>query len=130
MKLGWVAEAGDGFADSVQNFDVAAAAAQVPGEVGPNLFIGGIGILVQQRLGGEQNSGCAVGALESRAVKERLLDRVKLGGIQAKALRGEQIMPLRHRGECDARANRSAVDQHRARAAHADPAALAHANQL
>src|SRR5262245_42085131 len=64
--------------DRVDDRHVAGAAAEVPVHGGPDLLVGRVGVLVQQRTGGHDVAGGAEPALETGLREEGLLDRVEL----------------------------------------------------
>src|SRR4051794_30207746 len=75
-----VAEAGDGFADGVEDLDVTAAAAKIAAEVVADLFVGRSRVFGEERFGAEDDAGGAVGALEAGFGEERFLHRVEMRG--------------------------------------------------
>src|SRR5690242_12874396 len=108
---------------------MSAAAAQVAGQRVTYRVFAGPRVLVEKGLGCHDHAVDAVAALRRLCVDERLLDPVR-------PLSGPESFERRHlfaahggqRG--DARADRLAVDDHRARAALAEPAAEAGAFEI
>src|ERR1700744_1469758 len=92
---------------------VAGAAAQVARYRPPHVFLGGIGVAVEQVLGRHHHARRAEPALQAVLLPETLLDRVQLAG-RGQALHGGDVTAVdldrQHRAGLD----RPAVDQHRA----------------
>src|ERR1700761_6952638 len=92
---------------------VAGAAAQVARYRPPHVFLGGIGVAVEQVLGRHHHPRRAEPALQAVLLPETLLDRVQLAG-RGQALHGGDVTAVdldrQHRAGLD----RPAVDQHRA----------------
>ena len=78
----------DGGFDGFEDLQIAGAAAEIAGERFADLIAGGMGILVEERFGGEQNAGSAVAALRCAEISEGFLQRVKLA-FGAEAFDGE-----------------------------------------
>src|SRR6516162_8131703 len=95
---------------------VAGAAAQVAGQRPAHVFLGGVGVLVEQRLGGHHHARGAEPALQAVLLLEALLQRVQLAG-GGQALDGADLVPVGLDGQHGARLHRAPVDQHGARAA-------------
>ncbi len=94
-----------------------------------NLRVGGVRVLVEQRLGGEDLPVLAEAALRHLLVDPRLLHRMQPAVLrQAFERRDLGALHLRHRP--DARPHRLALDQHGARAALAEAAAEARTRQV
>src|ERR1700760_646187 len=92
---------------------VAGAAAQVARYRPPHVFLGGIGVAVEQVFGRHHHPRRAEPALQAVLLPETLLDRVQLAG-RGQALHGGDVTAVdldrQHRAGLD----RPAVDQHRA----------------
>src|SRR5215472_2255547 len=95
---------------------VAGAAAQVAGQRPAHVFLGGVGVLVEQRLGGHHHARGAEPALQAVLLLEALLQWVQLAG-GGQALDGADLVPVGLDGQHGARLHRAPVDQHGARAA-------------
>src|SRR5688572_26109807 len=117
----FLAGAGDGF----YGFDdvvVPGAAAKVALQALANLLLRRVRIVGEEPDRGEDHPRCAVTALQTVVVPERLLQRMELAV-------GRQTLDRRHRAsfglerELRARLDRQAIDQHGARAAQARLAA-------
>src|SRR5439155_21585620 len=100
---------------------VAAAAAEIARQGKPDLLLARLRILLEQPLRRQHDPGRTPAALERVGVDERALHRV----LAAQALDGGQLAAGRERGEEQAARDRLPVEEHRARAADADPARLA-----
>src|ERR1039457_6803811 len=61
---------------------VARAAAEVAGKRPAHVFLGRVGVLVEERLGGHHHPRCAEPALEPVLLLEALLQRVQLAGCR------------------------------------------------
>src|SRR5712691_989908 len=107
---------------------VAGAAAQVAGKRPAHVFLGGVGILREQRLGGHHHARRAEPALQPVLLLEALLQRVQLAG-GGQALDGTDLVPVDLDGQHGAGLHRPAVDQDRARAAVRRVAAHVRAGQ-
>ena len=99
--------------------DVAGAAAQHAGERLAHLGLGGIRILLQQRIRGQELRRGAVAALDRAGLDERLLQRVEaigvlpaLFGVLAQPFDGVYRVAIRLRRQHGARRDRNAVEQH------------------
>src|ERR1700753_2168545 len=107
---------------------VAGAAAQVARYRPPHVFLGGIGVAVEQVLGRHHHPRRAEPALQAVLLPETLLDRVQLAG-RGQALHGGDVTAVdldrQHRAGLD----RPAVDQHRAGTAVGRVAAAVGAGQ-
>src|SRR5579862_1275472 len=114
--------------DRFEDLHVAAAAAQIACQVILDLVGRRIGIILEQGFGGEDEARRAVRALKGGVVHEGLLDWVQL--LLAEGLHRDDLLAGRQRRQQQAGADRLAIDQHGAGAAHADTAALAHGEQL
>ena len=114
---------GGGGEDGVDDRLVAGAAADVAGDGVDHRRAVGIGIAVEERLGGEDHAGRAEAALGGEAVGEGALQRVQRA-VRRRALRASR--PRRPRRAAAGTRQESvelAVDQHGAGAAGALPAA-------
>ncbi len=94
-----------------------------------NLRVGGIGRLVEQRLGGEDLPVLAEPALRHLFVDPRLLQRMELA-VLCQALERRDLGARDLRDRPDATSHRFTADQHGARAALAEPAAEARARKV
>src|SRR5713226_7375129 len=63
--------------DSFENLLIAGAAAETPGQRLADLIARRVRVLVEERLGGDQKSRCAVAALRGAEIGEGLLQRVQ-----------------------------------------------------
>ena len=93
---------------------VAGAAAEVALEPEPDLALGRVGVLLEQRDRGEHHARGAEAALQPMLLVERLLDRMQLPVARQALDRGDRRavgLDREHR----ARLHRLAVDEHRAR---------------
>src|SRR5687767_11411115 len=109
----------DGFVD----LQIAGAAAEVPAQRLYDLGAGRRGSLLEERLAGEQESGSAVSALGRAELRERLLQRVEPLGRLHPFDRRDLPSPQRG-GDLQTRQDRPAVNQHGARPALAQLAAV------
>ncbi len=109
--------------DRVDDRGVAGAAAEVAADRLDHLLARGVGVAVEQRLGGEQHAGRAVAALGGEVLHERLLQRVQAGAF-GKAGDSGDLGALHRLGQRNAGELRPAVDQHGAGAAGALAAAI------
>ena len=107
---------------------VARAAADRAGDRHPDLVLGRVGVVVQQRPRGHQHPGRAEPALERVALVEALLDRVQ-HAVDLERLDGADLVALAHRGQRGAGLQRLAVHQHDAGAAVGCVAAPVRAGQ-
>ena len=107
---------------------VAGAAAQVAGQRPADVLLGGVGVLVEQGLGGHHHARGAEPALQAVLLPEALLQRVQLAGA-GQALHRADLVPVGLDGEHGAGLDRAAVHQHRARAAVGGVAAHVRAGQ-
>src|SRR5579871_1831683 len=108
--------------DCANNPVMSAAAAQIGGKRQPDLRLAWLRVAVKQRLGQHDHAGDAVAALHRLLRYESGLQRVRpLDGPESFE-RGDLRLP-KHGDWRDAGAHRSAVDEHRAGAALAEPAA-------
>src|SRR5690606_24354208 len=108
---------------------VAGTAAQIAREPVASLFLGGIGVAIEQRLGRDQHPRRADAALERRMLEEFLLQRMELGAFRHALDRLDRLAV--HLGaEDEAGAHQAAVDRHAARAAIAARAALLGAGEV
>ena len=107
---------------------VAGTAAQVAFQPFAHLLLGRPGRLGEERAGGHQEAGRAVAALQAAVLGERLLERVKRT-VARKPLDRRHRAALRLHREREARLDDTAVDEHRAGAAHASLAAALGAGQ-
>src|SRR5262249_44509754 len=114
--------ANDGL-DRREHLGVGAAAADVPAQVIADLVLGRGGVLAEQALHGHDHAPRAVAALERLVLQERLLDTVQLA-VLGQPLDRRDLPVLDVAGQHETGADRLAVEQHRARAAHADATAL------
>src|SRR5438477_5469640 len=93
-----------------------AAAAQILLQLGAYLFIGRLGIFLQQRLRPHHHSGDAIAALRGLLFHEGALDRRRLRD-RAKTLQRRHLLALKQKQWRHAGQHRLAVDDHRAGAA-------------
>src|ERR1700761_300377 len=107
---------------------VAGAAAEVAGYRPPHVFLGGIGVAVEQVLGRHHHARGAEPALQAVLLPEPLLDRVQLAG-RGQALHGGDLTAVDLHRQHRAGLDRPAVDQHRAGAAVGRVAAAMGAGQ-
>src|SRR5215470_5334683 len=113
----------------VDDLGVGGAAAEIAGEIVPDLLVVGIGMRVEQLRRHQHETGRAVAALERAGLDEGLLHGRELVGAR-------QRLDRRHLGtvdegrEIEAAGDGGAVHQHRAAAAHALAAAFARAHQI
>src|SRR5262249_62231381 len=63
------------------NLIVTAAAAQITGQVGANLFHRRRRIFLQKTFGAQNKSGCAIGTLKRAVIDERLLNRMDVAAM-------------------------------------------------
>src|SRR5258706_3682113 len=106
--------------DRAHDRDIAGAAADVAVHVMDDLLARRLGVLVQQRLGGEDHPGRAEAALEGELVDEGLLHRMERAVGLGQAFDRDHALAARLVGEQRARAHRQPVDQHGAGAADLD----------
>src|SRR5262249_53194253 len=109
--------------DRGEHFAVRAAAADIPAQVIADLVLGRGGVLAEQALHGHDQPPRAVAALECLVLQERLLAAVQLA-VLGQPLDRRDLPVLDVAGKHETGADRLAVEQHRARAAHADATAL------
>jgi hypothetical protein len=95
---------------------MARAAAEIPGDGLPNLELGGIRILLQQREGSHHHARGAEAALQTVLLEKPLLDGMECRTIR-QTLDGLQVVTIRLDREHGAGLDRLAVEQDRARAA-------------
>ena len=118
-------ELGDGLEDPA----VARAAAEVAVEAPLDLLLVRAQLAVlEQGADREQHPRRAEAALERGVAGERLLEPLELGPL-GEPLDRRHLAPARVGGEVAARADRQAVDEHRARAADLDVARALRAGQ-
>src|SRR5437870_3153864 len=84
------------------DFQMRPAPAQYSGQRGSNLFIGWIGVLVQEGLHGQDDAADAISALRRLLVDERLLNRVRMLERPETLQRNDLVARGRRHG-CDAR---------------------------
>src|SRR6185503_115018 len=94
-----------------------------------DLLYGRAWVLLQEGFRAQDKSGRAIGALKSVVIHESLLNRMELAWI-GQSLDRYDLFFFGQARQKNARAYRFAVDQYRARAAHADAATLARAKQF
>src|SRR5690242_2758152 len=92
---------------------VTGAAAEVAGQRPAHVLLGWVGVLVEQRLGGQYHARGAEPALQPVLLPEALLQRVQLAG-GGQALHGADLAPVDLDGQHRAGLDRAAVDQDRA----------------
>src|SRR3989449_4997166 len=85
----------------------------------------GLGVVLEQLAGHQDKAGRAEAALQAAAFDERFLHRVEA----AASLDGRYFAALGERSEIQAAGHGAAVDEHRAAAAEALPAAFARAEE-
>ncbi len=95
---------------------VAGAAAQVARQRPAHLVLGRVGVLVEQRLGGQHHARRAEPALQAVLLLEALLDRVQLAR-PCQPLDGGDLVAVGLHGEHRAALHRRAVEEHGAGAA-------------
>src|SRR5690242_11086949 len=88
-----------------------------------------VGIFRQKTLSAQNKSRRAIGTLKCVMVDKGLLNRVQLARI-AQSLDGGDLFFFGEHREQNARAHWLAIEKNRARAAHADTATFASAEQL
>src|SRR5262245_43067605 len=103
---------------------IGGAAAEIAGEIMPDLVVVRIGMRVEQLRGHQQETRRAVTALESAGLDEGLLHRAEPVAGRERLYRGD-LGAVDEGGEVEAAGHGLAVDQHRAASAHALAAALA-----
>ncbi len=111
------------------DFRIGGAAAEIAGEIVPDLVVVRIGMLLEQLARHQDEAGRAEAALGRAAFEEGLLHRDQL------AVRGEcstvtTVLAVGEGREIETTRHRRAVDQHRAAAAQALRAAFARAEQV
>src|SRR5260370_24619149 len=114
----------------VDDLGISAAAAEIAGEIVPNLILVGLGISVEELCRHQQKARRAVAALERARLAERLLHgapclRATLGNRPDRLHLGT----IDKGGQVEAAGDSFAVHQHGAAAAHSLPTALAPAHQ-
>ena len=119
----------DGRFDGFENLLIAGAPAQIARQRGFDLIACRPWVLVQQRLGGDQESGRAVSALGGAQISERFLQRVQ-AAVAGKAFDRRDRTAVAVDAEHEAREHRLAVEQHGAGAAFAQLAAVLGAAQV
>src|SRR3989440_2617338 len=95
---------------------VAGAAAQVAGQRPADVLLGGVGVLLEQRLGRHHHARRAEPALQPVLLPEAFLQRVQLAG-GGQALDGADLVPVGLDSQHRAGLDRAPVDQHGAGAA-------------
>src|SRR6266545_895957 len=102
--------------DSLDDLDVARAAAQMADQCFADVVLARIRVLVQQRLGGEDETRRAESALHAAFLHERCLDLIENPAF-GETFDRLDVLALRLHREIEARVDRLAVDQDRAGAA-------------
>jgi hypothetical protein len=118
-----------GLLDGLEDTHVAGAAAEVAGQAFFDFIEGGVGVLVEQVVGGEDHAGGADAALGSAFFEEALLDGMEMGWV-AEAFDGEdgRLVGLK-RGD-EAGVDQLAVEQDGAGSALAFAAAFLGAGEV
>ena len=106
-----------------QDAHMRAAAAEMRLERAPDLAIGRLHVLLQQRLGAHHHAGDAIAALGGLFLDEGLLDRRRLFDV-AQPLERRYLTTFEQQDRRDAGKYCLAVDHHRAGAALAEAAAI------
>src|SRR5579859_7618809 len=112
------------------DFHVAATAAQVARQILAHVLERRVRVLRQERSGGQDEAGRAKGALKGGVIEVRLLDQVESAIRIADAFDRDDRFADRQRRQQQAAADRLAIQQNGARAAHAHATGFAHAGQL
>src|SRR5690606_5084336 len=102
--------------DGVNNAGVAGAAAEGVLERNLDVGVGGVEVLVKERLGCHDDARRAVAALYRAMIDERLLERVQLAVLR-EALDGGDLAAVGLKHRVDAGVDGRAIDQHRTDAA-------------
>ena len=105
------------------DFVVAGAATKIAGELEADFVLAGIVSLVEQRFGGDEETGGADAALQRGAFQKALLQRMQVA-LLGQAFDGLDLGPFGFGGKDDAAIDRQAVHQHGAGAAIAVVAAF------
>src|ERR671918_154598 len=95
---------------------VAGAATDVAGQRPANLVLGSVGIVLEERGGGEHHPGCAEAALKAVLLLECFLDGMELP-VASQSLDGRYLATVRLNREHRAGLHGCPVQQHRARPA-------------
>src|SRR6478752_3458763 len=90
---------------------VAGAAAQVAGQRPAHVLLGRVGVLVEERLGGQHHARRAEAALQTVLLPEALLQRMQLAGA-SQALDGADLLSVGLHRQHGARLHRAPVDQY------------------
>src|SRR3970040_1716813 len=109
--------------NGLQNFGVARAAAEVPGERLADFLARWIGVVIEQRFGRDEDARRAIAALGRAQFGERGLERVECPPL-GQALDRQNLAALNFDGQGEAGEHRLAVHEHRARAALAQLTAV------
>src|SRR5688572_19875547 len=115
--------------DRLEDLLVAGAAAEISGDRLLDALARWIRLVLEERLGGHQDTRGAVAALGGAEVGEGALQRMERRPVR-QALDGFDRLALALEGQHQAGKPRLAVDQHRARAALAELAAVLGAGQI
>src|SRR5690242_10936770 len=114
--------------DRVDDFRIGPATAQVAGEVVLDLLVAWIGMLLEQRLGHQNEARRAVPALESAAFDEGILHWIEaLAAVQV--LHGDDLGSIGKHAKIKTARYRLVIDDHRAAAAQALAAAFTRSGQ-
>jgi hypothetical protein len=108
---------------------IAGAPAQVPGQCLADLITGRIGRAIEQRFCRHQKSGGAVATLGRTEISEGLLKRME-AAVCHEAFDGQHLAAVTLDTQHQTRQHRLAIEQHRARAALAQLAAVFGAAQV
>src|SRR5688572_16901914 len=117
------------FFDGFKNLLVAGTAAQVARDRLLDAVARWIRLVLEERLSGHQDARCAIAALGGAEVGEGALQRMERRPVR-QALDGFNRLALALKGQHQAGKPRLAVDQHRARAALTELAAVLGAGQI
>ncbi len=115
--------------DRLDDLRVAGAPAQVASDRLPDLVLGRLGVVGEERLGGHDHARRAVAALRREAVGERLLDRVERA-VAGQPLDRRDLRADRLHREHEARVDDGPVEVHGARRALALVAGAFRAGEL
>src|SRR5919202_4503017 len=115
--------------DSVQDFGICSAAAEVAGQVMFDVVVGRMRVLLEQLAGHEHKAGCAEPALERGRGDESLLHRIEPLAIR-ETLDRAYVAAIGEARQVQAAGDGHTVDEHRAAATQALPAAFARTVQV
>src|SRR5262245_6750276 len=127
----WVFTLARGEFDRVDDLGIRGAAAEVAGEVVPDLILVRVGMRIEQLRCHQQEARRAIAALEGAGLDEGFLYRMKrLRARISERLHRAHLGAIDEGGQVEAAGDGCPVHQHGAAAAHALPAALARARQV